>query len=57
MSIWTAVDGRKHVGLMVGGERIHRILPEDATASDAKRVEAELRGALGKRCSVRREGP
>lgn len=48
MSIWTTADGRKHVGLMVGGERIHRILPETTSASDAKRIEAELRGALGK---------
>lgn len=46
MSIWEDAKGRKHIGLMVGGERIHRILPQGATAGDAKRLEAELRGAL-----------
>lgn len=46
MSIWEDKQGRKHVGLMVGGERIHRILPEGTSSSDAKRLEAELRGAL-----------
>jgi len=46
MSIWDDKKGRKHIGIMVSGERIHRILPEGATASDAKRLEAELRGAL-----------
>lgn len=48
MSIWDDKQGRKHVGIMVGGQRIHRILPEGSTASDAKRIEAELRGALEK---------
>lgn len=46
MSIWEDAKGRKHIGLMVGGERIHRVLPEGSTAGDAKRLEAELRGAL-----------
>jgi len=46
MSIWEDQKGRKHIGIMVSGERIHRILPEGATAGDAKRLEAELRGAL-----------
>jgi integrase len=46
MSIWTDKEGRKHIGLMVGGERLHRILPEGASQSDAKRLEAELRGAM-----------
>lgn len=46
MSIWEDKQGRKHVGLMVGGERIHRILPEGTSSSDAKRLEAELRGAF-----------
>lgn len=46
MSIWEDAKGRKHIGLMVRGERVHRILQEGATAGDAKRVEAELRGAL-----------
>lgn len=31
---------------MVGGKRIHRILPQGASAGDAKRLEAELRGEL-----------
>jgi integrase len=48
MSIWDDKNGRKHVGIMVGGKRVHRILPQGATASDAKRVEAELRGAIEK---------
>lgn len=48
MSIWTE-DGRIHVGIMVEGKRIHRRLPEGATKSDAKRLEAELRRALGKK--------
>jgi hypothetical protein len=42
MSIWTDKQGRKHVGKMVGGKRVHRILPKDATARDAKRAEALL---------------
>lgn len=48
MSIWDDKQGRKHVGIMVGGKRIHRVLPEGATASDAKLVEAELRAAVAK---------
>jgi integrase len=48
MSIWTDKQGRRHVGLMVNGKRVHRILPKDATARDAKQLEAELRGALEK---------
>jgi integrase len=46
MSIWKDKDGRFHVGKMVGGRRVHRILPRDATARDAKRVEAQLTEAL-----------
>lgn len=46
MSVWEDKQGRKHVGIMVGGQRVHRILPQGATASDAKRIEAELRGAI-----------
>lgn len=49
MSTWEDAKGRKHVGIMVGGERIHRILPVGATAGDAKRIEAELRGAIVKK--------
>jgi integrase len=48
MSTWEDKQGRRHVGIMVSGQRIHRILPEGATASDAKLVEAELRGAMAK---------
>ena len=48
MSIWEDKQGRRHVGIMVSGQRIHRILPQGSTAGDAKRIEAELRGALAK---------
>lgn len=33
---------------MVNGKRVHRILPEDAKASDAKQLEADLRRSLEK---------
>lgn len=49
MSQWTDKDGRRHVGIMVGGKRVHRRLPEGATASDSKRIDAELRNALGRK--------
>lgn len=48
MSIWTDKQGRRHIGLMVRGERVHRILPEGTTARDAQLIEADLRSALGK---------
>lgn len=48
MSIWEDKNGRKHVGVMVCGKRVHRILPQGASAGDAKRIEAELRGAIEK---------
>lgn len=48
MSIWDDKKGRKHVGVMVGGKRVHRILPEGATAGDAKLVEAEIRAAVAR---------
>lgn len=48
MSIWIDKDGRRHVGVMVGGKRVHRILPAGATAGDAKRLEGELRAAIGR---------
>ncbi len=48
MSTWEDKAGRRHVGVMVQGKRVHRILPEGATASDAKLVEAEIRGALAR---------
>lgn len=49
MSIWTDTAGRIHVGIMVNGKRLHRRLPEGATKSDAKQVEAELRKAAGQK--------
>lgn len=49
MSIWTDSDGRLHVGIQVGGRRIHRRLPEGSGKGDAKLIEAELRRAAGKR--------
>lgn len=39
-------DGRWHAEACVGRKRLHRRLPVGATASDAKRVEAELIKAL-----------
>ena len=47
MSSWIDKQGRRHVGIMVAGKRIHRILPAGATAGDAKRIEGELRAAIG----------
>jgi integrase len=52
MSIWTDKNGRKHVGLMVGGQRVHRILPKEATARDAKRIESQIRESLERDKSV-----
>lgn len=48
MSIWEDKQGRKHVGVMVKGKRVHRILPEGATAGDAKLVESQIRAAVDK---------
>jgi integrase len=48
VSIWDDKKGRKHIGIMVDGQRVHRILAPGATASDAKRIEAELRAAMAK---------
>lgn len=48
MSIWIDKNGRRHVGIMAAGKRVHRILPEGATASDAKQLDAELRAALAR---------
>jgi integrase len=48
MSIWEDKTGRKHVGLMVSGQRIHRVLPKNASAGDAKLVEAQLLAAVVK---------
>jgi integrase len=33
---------------MLGGKRVHRILPKGASAGDAKQLEAELRSAVGR---------
>lgn len=52
MSIWIDKDGRRHVGVMLNGRRIHRILAKGATAGDAKRVEAEIRSSLGRRSVI-----
>lgn len=49
MSIWKDEQGQTHVGIMVRGRRIHRRLPQGASASDAKQLEAELRRAAGRR--------
>lgn len=46
MSIWTDKNGRRHVGVMVRGKRVHRICEEGASASDAKQLEADLRKAM-----------
>ena len=46
MSIWIDKKGRRHVGIMAGGARVHRILPKGASAGDAKQLEADLRGAI-----------
>jgi integrase len=48
MSIWIDKNGRRHVGIMAAGKRVHRVLPEGATASDAKQLDAELRAALAR---------
>lgn len=49
MSIWEDAKGRKHIGIMVGGQRIHRICPPGTTASYAKLIESQLRGALAQK--------
>lgn len=56
MSIWIDKNGRRHVGIMVGGKRVHRIMPQGSTAGDAKQLEAELRGAVVKQKSPRIPG-
>jgi integrase len=47
VSTWIDKEGRRHVGIMVRGKRVHRILPEGASAGDAKQLEADLRAAIG----------
>lgn len=56
MSTWIDKNGRRHVGIMAGGQRVHRILPAGATASDAKRLEADLRTAIGQHKTPRIPG-
>ena len=48
MSIWDDKDGRKHVGVMVQGRRVHRIMPVGATVREAKLVEAEIRASISR---------
>jgi integrase len=48
MSIWDDKNGRKHVGIMVGGRRVHRILPQGTSQGDAKLIESQLRAAVAK---------
>lgn len=48
MSIWQDERGRYHVGVMAGGKRVHRTLPQGAGAREAKQLEAELRAAIGR---------
>lgn len=49
MSIFVDKKGHRRVSVMVGGRRVQRVLPKGATAGDAKRLEAEVRSALGRR--------
>lgn len=46
MPIRKDADGRYHAEVCVGRRRLHRRLPEGASAGDAKRIEAELTRAL-----------
>lgn len=48
MSIWQDERGRYHVGIMAGGKRVHRTLPQGAGAREAKQLESELRAAIGR---------
>lgn len=48
MSAWKDSKGKLHVGIMVDGKKIHRALPEGSTASDARRIEAEIRSSLAR---------
>jgi integrase len=56
MSIWIDKKGRRHVGVMAAGQRVHRILPPGASAGDAKQLEADLRSALAGNTSPRIPG-
>lgn len=55
MSIWEDKQGRKHVGVMVRGERIHRILQEGATSGDAKLIEAQIRASIDKKPKAQKQ--
>jgi integrase len=48
MSTWEDKAGRRHVGIMLNGRRVHRILPAGATEGDAKLIEAELRVGMSR---------
>jgi integrase len=48
VSSWEDKQGRRHVGVMVGGKRVHRILPQGASAGDAKLVEAKIRASIAR---------
>lgn len=53
MSYWTDKSGRLHVGVMVNGKRVHRRLPEGATARDAKQLEADIRASIKRTQAVK----
>ncbi len=46
MSTWIDKAGRRHVGIMAGGQRVHKILPKGASASHAKQLEADIRASI-----------
>ena len=46
MSVRRDKEGRYHVEMCIRGKRVHRRLPEGATASDAKALDAEVRRSL-----------
>lgn len=56
VSIWIDKKGRRHVGVMLNGKRVHRVLPKGASASTAKQIESSLRTALGSQRVVRIPG-
>ena len=55
MSIWEDKQGRKHIGIMVSGERVHRILPDGSTAGDAKLIEAQIRASIAKKPKAQKQ--
>lgn len=56
MPIRKDADGRYHAEACVARRRLHRRLPEGATAGDAKRIEAELTRALHTKKTQRTPG-